>query len=128
MEKKITVSDAELEIMKILWKRQIPLSAYEIRQHLEQSKQWERTTILTLIRRLVKKGAIHQEKKEVYYYTANISEEVYAKQETKEFVDKIYHGNIKNLVTALFQGNNLTKQDIKELKTYIEEKDNTDEE
>ena len=55
MEKKTSVSDAELEILEVLWASGKPLNTTEIRGLLEKNKKWERTTVLTLIQRLVKK-------------------------------------------------------------------------
>ena len=61
------ISDAELEILEVLWAAGEALSANDIRTRLNQKKDWERTTVLTLIRRLLDKGVISQEKREVYY-------------------------------------------------------------
>lgn len=69
MGKKISVSDAELEILEVLWSAGASLNANEIRTRLGQNKSWERTTVLTLIQRLLKKNVLRQEKREVYYYT-----------------------------------------------------------
>ena len=67
MGKKISVSDAELEILEVLWSAGASLNANEIRTRLGQNKSWERTTVLTLIQRLLKKNVLRQEKREVYY-------------------------------------------------------------
>ena len=68
MEKKNAVSDAELEILEVLWEAGEALNANEIRTKLNERKNWERTTVLTLIRRLLDKEILLQEKTEVYYY------------------------------------------------------------
>lgn len=119
MDKKITITDAELEVAEVLWQSQEPLSAYEIRQRLDTGNKWERTTVLTLIRRLVEKGIIGQEKKDVYYYRAILKKEDYVQEETKQFVNRLYKGNLKNLVAALFEDKSLTEDDIEELKNYF---------
>lgn len=113
------ISDAELEVIDILWQAQKPLSAYEIRTALNKTKDWERTTVLTLIRRLVEKNIITQTKKEVYYYTPNISREDYQKEETKNFIRRIYKGKTKDLVAALVQDSSLTKEDLTELRNFF---------
>lgn len=69
MDKKIMVSDSELEILEVLWAAENPLNAADIRNALNEHKSWERTTVLTLIQRLVKKGAVSQENKR-YIITA----------------------------------------------------------
>ena len=79
MEKKTSVSDAELEILEVLWASGKPLNTTEIRGLLEKNKKWERTTVLTLIQRLVKKGMLEQEKREVYYYRPCVERKAYVK-------------------------------------------------
>ena len=44
MEKKATVSDAELEILEVLWSADCALNANEIRSTLDKVKHWERTS------------------------------------------------------------------------------------
>lgn len=119
MEKKTTVSDAELEILEVLWAAGKALNAGEIRNLLNENKSWERTTVLTLIQRLLKKGVISQEKREVYYYTACIKREDYVKEETRNFIDKFFKGSSRNLAAALVDNEALTKEDIEELRDYF---------
>ena len=73
------ISDAELEILEVLWTAGEALNANEIRARLNEKKDWERTTVLTLIRRLLDKGVITQEKQEVYYYSPLVERSVYVK-------------------------------------------------
>lgn len=119
MEKKIAVSDAELEILEVLWSAGDSLNANEIRARLGQNKNWERTTVLTLIKRLLKKNVISQEKREVYYYAPCIGREEYVREETKCFVDKFFKGSSRNLAAALVNSTALTEEDIKELRDYF---------
>lgn len=121
MDKKLTVSDAELEILEVLWSVDKALNAGEIRSLLSQNKDnsWERTTVLTLIQRLLKKGMIQQEKREVYYYLPCIRRDEYVKKETKNFVDKFFKGSSRNLAAALVNSKELTQDDIEELRSYF---------
>ena len=119
MNPNMTVSDSELEILEVLWTSDCALNAAEIRNILNEHKNWERTTILTLINRLVKKGAIAQEKREVYYYTPCIRRETYVRAETKSFVDKFFKGRTKSLAAALVDSDALTKEAIEELRDYF---------
>ena len=119
MKRKITVSDSELEILEVLWSVDYALNANEIRAVLNENKNWERTTILTLINRLLKKGVISQEKREVYYYAPCIKRDEYVKEETKSFVEKFFKGSSSNLAAALINSNALSKDDIEELREYF---------
>ena len=119
MGKKISVSDAELEILEVLWSAGASLNANEIRTRLGQNKSWERTTVLTLIQRLLKKNVLRKEKREVYYYTPCIGREEYVREETKNFVDKFFKGSSRNLAAALVNSKALTEEDIRELRDYF---------
>lgn len=113
------ISDAELEILEVLWTAGEALNANEIRARLNEKKDWERTTVLTLIRRLLDKGVITQEKQEVYYYSPLVERSVYVKEETQSFLNKFFKGNAKNLAAALIEDENLSRDDIEELRAYF---------
>jgi len=115
------ISDAELEILETLWAAGEALNASEIRARLNEKKDWERTTVLTLIRRLLDKGVIAQEKREVYYYTPLVARGDYVKGETKSFLNKFFKGNVKNLAAALIEDEDLSREDIEELREYFRE-------
>lgn len=115
------ISDAELEILETLWTAQEALNANEIRAHLNEKKDWERTTVLTLIRRLLDKGVIAQEKREVYYYMPLIARNDYVKEETKSFLNKFFKGEAKNLAAALIEDEDLSREDVEELREYFRE-------
>lgn len=113
------ISDAEMEILETLWAAQEALNANEIRAHLNEKKDWERTTVLTLIRRLLDKGVIAQEKREVYYYMPLIARNDYVKEETKSFLNKFFKGEAKNLAAALIEDEDLSREDVEELREYF---------
>lgn len=113
------ISDAELEILEVLWAAGEALNANDIRARLNQKKDWERTTVLTLIRRLLDKGVISQEKREVYYYAPCMERSAYVKEETKSFVNKFFKGSAKNLAAALVTDEDLSREEIEEMRTYF---------
>ncbi len=113
------ISDAELEILEVLWAAGEALNANDIRARLSQNKDWERTTVLTLIRRLLDKGVISQEKREVYYYMPCIERSAYVKEETKNFVNKFFKGSAKNLTAALIADEEMSGEEIEELRAYF---------
>ena len=55
------ISEAEYEVMKIVWKH-APINTNEITEKLLQSTSWSPKTIQTLIKRLVTKGVLTYEK------------------------------------------------------------------
>lgn len=115
----IKISDAELEVMRILWREDRALSLSDIRAELSDKMGWETSTIATFLRRLQKKGAISVQEKDVYYYVPNITKEEYTTLKKRSLIDKLYDGSTKNFVASLCQAGELTEADIDELKMYF---------
>ena len=110
------ITDSELEVMKLLWCAKDALPVTAIREHLQESKGWEPATIKTLISRLVAKGAVRQEKRNVYYYSPAISEKEYSSWATKDLITRIFNGNARDLVASLVNSDGLSQEDLAELR------------
>ncbi len=110
------ISEAEAEIMRVVWDHSGPVTYSHIRTVLTGQNGWESPTVNTLVNRLVKKGVLAQEKREVYYYTAVISEAEYTQAKTESFIHKVYGGNAKGLMSALISYGNVTEEDLVELR------------
>lgn len=110
------ITDSELEVMKLLWRAKDALPVTEIREQLQGSKGWEPATIKTLIARLVSKGVVHQEKRNVYYYSPVITEKDYSSWATKDLITRIYNGKASELIASLVNSNGLSQADIAELR------------
>ena len=109
------ITGSELEVMKLLWQSNRALSIPEFREELQKSKGWEPATIKTLVGRLVSKGVIRQEKRNIYYYSPLISEKEYNAWATSDLIKRLYNGSARKLVSALVHSDDLTKEDIEEL-------------
>ena len=114
------ISDAELEVMRILWRENQAVSFRDIRTELSSKMGWEKSTIATLLRRLQKKGAVSIQEKEIHYYMPNVTKEDYVKLKKRSLIDKLYDGSTKNFVASICQTGELTEADIDELKAYFQ--------
>lgn len=125
-EKLPNISDSELSVMKIIWKNPEPISFPEIREQLK-STGWDSSTIRTMLTRLVKKGVVNQEKRGFYLYSAKINQEDFVNFETKNFINKIFGGNVKGLISNLLNTNYVDDKELDELKKFWKnESDNHD--
>ena len=113
------ISDSELEVMKLLWQAGDALPVTEIRETLQRTRGWEATTVKTLVSRLVSKGALRQEKRNVFYYSPLITEREYNAWATDSLIRRLYNGSARELVAALVRSEGLTQQDIEELRTMF---------
>ena len=94
------ISEAEFEVMKIVWKY-APISTNEITERLVKTTTWNPKTIQTLIKRLVTKGALAYEKQSrVFVYTPLVDENEYIGQESRSFLNRFYNGNITSMLSV----------------------------
>ena len=110
------ITGSELEVMKLLWRAEDALPVTEIREKLQRSKGWEPATIKTLISRLVSKGIVRQEKRNVYYYSPIITEKEYSAWATGDLIARLYNGSTRDLIAALVNSDGLTQEDLNELR------------
>lgn len=115
------VSEAEFEVLRVLWDKNAAMSSRGINEYLKQNKGWETSTIRTLVHRLTEKGALIQEQREMFYYSPAITEKEYLAEQTKNFLEKMYGGSAKNLVASLFEHDFIQPDDIDELKQFWKE-------
>ena len=113
------ISDSELEVMKVLWRAGTALTVTDIREELQRSRGWEATTVKTLVSRLVSKGVIRQEKRNVFFYSPLISENDYNSWATRDLIERLYSGSAMDLISALVRSESLSMSDIEELKTMF---------
>ena len=118
------ITDSELLILQALWEKGESMSLTELRRTVQERSGWESSTVKTLVQRLCNKGVLTQEKREVYYYAANLSEEAYNAAATESFIHRVYRGSARKLVAALVETNDLTQNDVAELMEmfHVEEK------
>ena len=120
--KNISIGDAELEIMKVIWTSKEPITSLDIGKEVED-KGWKKTTIATFLARLVEKGALSADKQgKLYYYTALITEKEYRKSQTKNLIKTLYNGSVRDFAVSFFEEQKLSDKDIQELKAVFEDK------
>nr|WP_312476868.1 BlaI/MecI/CopY family transcriptional regulator [Neobacillus sp.] len=117
------ISDAELEVMKVLWAKS-PQTANEVIEKLESTTDWKPKTIRTLINRLVQKEALSylQDKGHLYEYYPLVSQENYLQVETKSLLKRFYGAAFKPLLVNFLKEEKLSSEDINELKRILDEK------
>ena len=117
------ISDAELEIMKVVWANgeKPTFFAYLIDELATRGKPWQKNTLITLLNRHVNKGFLKAKKiGRCNEYTPLVSEMEYQTTQTRNFLNKIYEGNVKGLVSNLISGDLLTDEEYEELKKMLE--------
>ncbi len=121
MAKVPKISEAEWEVMKVLWKTS-PKTANEIVDELKGKTRWKRETMRTLINRLVQKKALgFQKKGRQYHYFPKLTEAEGIKAEAESFVKRIGGGSIEPMLTAFVEEKQLSAEKIEKLKRILSE-------
>lgn len=121
------ISDMEAEIMKVIWNKGGPTTYTEIRSALNEKFDIGSQSIQTMIKRLIQKEVLKQEKRDVYYYSALVLESDYVKSKTMTFVEKVFNGNAKGLLSALISYQEVTQEDLEDLQRFWEKGGDFDE-
>jgi predicted transcriptional regulator len=119
----MSISAAESRIMEALWRRS-PRTAEEIVADVAGPQGWSEPTVKSLINRLLTKGAIAAEKAgRRYLYRPLVDREAYVSQESRGLLERLFGGRIAPLVSHFSQTNQLSPEDVAELKRLIAELD-----
>ena len=119
MSKLPQISEAEFEVMKVIWKY-APISTNEVTEKLTQTTDWSPKTIQTMLKRLVTKKALTYEKQSrVFVYTPLVPETEYIRQESNSFLNEYYNGNIVSMLTSYLEDDKLSKTELDTLRHLL---------
>lgn len=115
-ENRISLTRAEWSVMECLWEAG-PLTGREVVQSMGKNCGWSRSTTLTLLSRLENKGALRSvpAEKGPKVFTPVLRREEAALGETKDFLDRVYHGSLSLMVSALTKKQALSREELDEL-------------
>ena len=116
-----TITDAEAEVMRLLWREQRPMTLAQIREALLQTTKWNHSTIKTLVFRLRDKGIItHLDKYGAAQYIPLVTEDEYLLEESESMLGRLFDGSAVKMVATLRQGGKLSDKDIAELRGFFQ--------
>ncbi len=120
MKKLPQISEAEYEVMKIVWKN-APVSTNEVTETLTSTTDWSPKTIQTMLKRLVNKGALTYVKEgRVFVYTPLVEEDEYISQKSSSFLSRYYDGELTSMVSAYLENDRLSDDEISELRSLLD--------
>jgi len=123
MKRMPKISESEWQVMRVLWGKS-PATANEVVAALMPRSGWKPKTIRTLLNRLVKKKALGFEKKgRQYHYYPQVGEQACVRAESHSFLKRVYGGALKPMIAAFLEHEDLSPQDIKDLKRILDEKE-----
>ena len=117
------ISDAEAQVMQVLWERH-PRSADEVVAALAASTDWAEPTVKTLLNRLLNKDAIDAVRDgRRYLYSPVLAREPWVAQQSEGLLERLFGGRIAPLVAHFSARGRLSEADIAQLRKLLEEID-----
>lgn len=118
------ISEAEFEVMKVVWKY-APINTNEVTEKLTKTTNWSPKTIQTMLKRLVSKKVLTYEKQSrIFVYTPLVKEEEYIKQESNSFLKRYYNGNIASMLASYLEDDKLSDTEINTLRHLLSNRQN----
>lgn len=124
MNTQIQISDAEWEIMKVLW--QSPgLSAADVHEKLAPRQQWHSKTVRTMLNRLLNKGVLEAAIVDrLYRYTPLLSRDECISAASSTFMSRVFDGAFSPMLAHFVKTSPLSKKDRAELERILSKYDN----
>ena len=116
------LGDAELEIMQAVWRAGEPVQSSYIQQALRSRRDWPLPAVLTALNRLVEKGFLTCERRgRGNWYAPAVSEEAYREFEGRGFLQRLYGNSFPALVAALYRGRAIGKEELADLRRFLDQ-------
>lgn len=115
------LGEAELQIMQILWENDEPLTSSSILTELQDSRQWQLSTLMTSLKRLADKGFVRCDRSTgSNLYSAIVPENEYKAGASKHFLSQLYNNSLRNMIATLYGSKAIKRSDIDELRSFLD--------
>jgi predicted transcriptional regulator len=116
-----SISEAESAVLAVLWERGAA-TAEDVQAALAKLRDWQESTVKTLLGRLLKKGAVRAQRDgRRFIYSPTLAREDWLSRESESLLNRLYDGRVAPLVAHFSRHRKLSKRDIRDLKRLIEE-------
>lgn len=118
----LSLANAELSVMKLLWK-EAQMTARIIREQLyPKSSKAQHGTVQKLLQRLELKGFIERDKSlSVHLFSPLINQDEYYSRELESLADKLTGGSLAPLITCFLENKKISQEDLNELRNILDD-------
>jgi BlaI family penicillinase repressor len=116
------LTENELEVMRALWAKQLPLKVSDILSCLKRTPKPAYTSLLTLVQIMEKKGYIkHQKNGKAFSYLPILQQKKFLISEVKRIAKRLFGGSPGKLVLNLVENEQLSDAEIDMLKQLLKD-------
>ncbi|MCI8964692.1 MAG: BlaI/MecI/CopY family transcriptional regulator [Eubacterium sp.] len=115
------VSNSEWYVLECLWDS-APKTLMQIVEECREKAGWAKSTTATMVKRMGEKGLIrYEEGGRAKLFYPMVKRENVAVRQTREFLQRIYHGSVGIMMNTLAKQDGLTEKDFQELEEFLEQ-------
>lgn len=119
------LGSTEIEILRFLSDRPA-MSVGDVAEHFSSTTGQARTTILTIMERLRKKGYLTRRPiKGVFHYSLKVAKQDFLRGLVRAFVENTLGGSVSPFVAYLAENQPVSEQDLAELKQLVRDLEQT---
>ena len=123
MSDSVQLSDAEWQIMNLIWERQ-PIMAQDVIAAVCEPSGWTPSTVRTMLHRLAKKGSLlYTPEGNRYWYRAGVRRVDCVRQAARSFLDRVFDGNAAPLLNHFVRSTKFTPEELVELRQLLDRKE-----
>lgn len=113
------LTGSEWNILSCLWEKS-PQTVMQLVGQLGEKVGWAKSTTITTLRRMEEKGLIRCEiSGKAKYYTPLVEQEKAIIAETHSFLERIYRGSVGLMLSAMAERQELSRDEIAELREIL---------
>ena len=114
-----TLTEQELEIMKVIWQRETT-TVRQVYETLLERRRIAYTTVMTMMNILEQKGYLKKRQEDrAYIYRPTRPQKQVIRSMVREFVDRVFNGSAEPLLVHLVEDQHLTESDLEEIRRGI---------
>jgi predicted transcriptional regulator len=114
-----TLTDQELEIMKVVWDRET-VTVRDVYEALLEKRKVAYTTVMTMMNILEQKGHLEKTQEDrAYNYRSTKPRNQVIRGMVREFVNRVFNGSAEPLLLHLVEDRKLSEKDIDEIRALI---------
>jgi len=118
-----TLTDQELEIMKVVWERQTT-TVRDVYEALLERRKVAYTTVMTMMKILEQKGyLIRNQVDRAYVYRPAEPKNRVIRAMVRDFVNRVFNGSAEPLLVHLIEDRRLSRKDLEEIAHMIRRKE-----
>ncbi|MFD2308234.1 CopY/TcrY family copper transport repressor [Enterococcus termitis] len=124
-KKALPITDAEWEIMRVVWTTQETTSK-EVTEILNEKMEWKSTTVKTLLSRLVEKGMLGTKRNgNKFTYFPLVEEKKSIEALSEDLLEKVCSKKVGKVLESIITNSTLSFSDLDQLESLLQEKRKT---